>query len=498
MPRRPRSERLRRTWPQRLLITFNVVCILGALVGAASLAYAKREVGQIDRVLLSQSDGFEGSRGLANDDPRNFLIVGADSDDGLDANDPARAGRDGGLVGGIRSDTIMVVRLDPATEQAQVLSFPRDLWVDIPGNSPGRINSALQFGGEQLLIDTIKSNFDIDINHYVQVDFAGFKDLVSILGGVPVWFDTAVRDKQSGLNATGPGCANLDENGALAYVRARHFQYYDEEAGIWRSDPTSDYGRVSRQQDFIKRVIRRAVAKGARNPVTLTNLVEVGIDNIRLDDETTPGDLIDLGLAFRNFDPETLQTFTLPVDETYRGGAAVLDLRTGEAEPILAMFRGTGDVGAGGTVSPAAVSVKVLNGTGVQDQASAASDVLATAGFSVEPPNSAVAVDRTEVHYAPGHEADAALVARYLYADPVLVLDLDATQITVITGPDFGSVILEPRPAGDVPIPTTTTTTAVPADGGETSAPGTVASTTTTTEPKGFVPEAAPIGEDCG
>ena len=496
MSRRPRSERLRRTWPQRLLISFNVVCIVAALVGAASLAYAKREVGQIDRVRLS-SDTFEGSSGLANDDPRNFLIVGADDDDGLDSSDPATAGRDSSLVGGVRTDTIMVVRLDPATEQAKVLSFPRDLWVDIPGSSRGRINSAFQFGGEQLLIDTIKSNFDIDINHYVQVNFAGFKDLVDLLGGVPVWFDTPVRDKQSNLNVEDAGCTTLNAEGSLAYVRARHFQYYDQEAGVWRADPTSDYGRVSRQQDFIKRVIRRAVAKGARNPVTLTNLVEVGIDNIRLDDETTVGDLIDLGLAFRTFDPETLQTFTLPVDEVYRGGAAVLDLRTGEAEPILAMFRGTGEAGAGGTVSPAAVSVKVLNGTGVQDQASEASDVLATAGFSVEPPNSAVAVEQTEVRYLPGHEAEAALVARYLYADPVLVLDLDATQVTVVTGPDFGAAVLEPRPASDIPIPTTTTTTA-PEAAEATTEPEAAGATTTTTEPAGYVPDAAPVGEDCG
>ncbi|MCB0972182.1 MAG: LytR C-terminal domain-containing protein, partial [Acidimicrobiales bacterium] len=129
-----------------------------------------------------------------------------------------------------------------------------------------------------------------------------------------------------------------------------------------------------------------------------------------------------------------------------------------------------------------------------QDQASEASDVLATAGFSMLPPNSAVAVDQTEVHYAPGHEADAALVARYLYADPVLVLDVDATQVTVITGPDFGAAVLDPRPAADVPIPTTTTTTA-PEAVVDPSAPTT---TTTTTEPTGYVPQPPPPGESCG
>ena len=500
MTKRSRGTRLRRTWPQRLLITSNVIFIVAALVGAGSLAYAKRKVGEIDRILLD-AETFDGTSGLASDDPRNFLIVGADSDDGLDANDPARAGRDD-TVAGVRSDTIMIVRLDPKTKQAKVLSFPRDLWVDIPGNSSNRINASLQFGGADLLISTIKANYGIDINHYVQVDFAGFKSLVEQIDGVPVYFATPVRDTQSGLNVETAGCHRLDENSALDYVRSRHLKYYDEERGRWVSDPTSDLGRISRQQDFIKRVLTRAIAQGARNPVKLTDFVETGVSNIDLDEQTTPGDLVDLGQAFRNFDPATLETFSLPVADRYRGGAAVLDLVEGEAEPILAQFRGTGSGETTDGLTPALVAVQVLNGSGTQDQAADATELLATAGFKTDTPSSAAGVGQTEVRYAPGMEEQAVLVARHLFANVLLVPDMDVSQVTVVTGPDFVSSLLEPRPATDISVPTTTTTTAPTTTStvvGDTSSSSTSPATTTTTaEVTGFVPEAAPPGVDCG
>ncbi|WP_421120538.1 LCP family protein [Aquihabitans daechungensis] len=500
MSRRTRARRPHRTWPQRLLISFNVCCIILALVGAGTLAYAKRKVGEIDRYEFSKlSDPT--SPGFDSDQPRNFLLVGADSDDGLAADDPARAGR--GSVGGIRSDTIMVVRVDPKSHEAKVVSFPRDLWVDIPGSGKGRINSSLEFGGPDKLIETIKSNFDIDINHYVQVNFAGFKSLVDQIGGVPVYFATPVKD-QGGLNVTSAGCNTLDGTGALAYVRARHMKYLNENGYYASLDGTSDLGRISRQQDFIKRVLRGAIKKGARNPRTLASLINTGVDNIRLDQGTTAGDLIALGQAFRSFDPNALQTYNLPVTDTVRGGAAVLDLQTGGAEPILAKFRGTGEVGSSGELTPATIAVMVLNGSGTQNQAGEASSLLATAGFKMSEPGSSAGVLRTQVRYAPGMEAQAALVARHLFATPELVADPDVSEITVVTGPDFRSALVEARPEADIPVPTTTTSTTAPTttvDPGASSSSTntTAASTTTSTTAVGYVPGAAPPGEKaCG
>ena len=500
-----REGRLRRTWPQRLVIAFNVVCILAALTTAGTVALAKRKVSEIPRVDLSGT-AFVGTKGLRSADPVNFLVVGADSDDGLAANDPVRKAR--GNVSGIRSDTIMVVRLEPKTGQAKVLSFPRDLWVDIPGHGKGRINQALEFsptGKPALLIATLKQDFRIVVNHYVQVDFAGFKRLVGELGGVPIYFDTPVgdgaREGSSGLRVKNPGCTTLDETGALQYVRSRHFYRIIDGERVY--DRTSDLARIGRQQDFIKRVLRRAVDQGVRNPVKLANFVDIAVNNITLDQQTKPRDLIALGAAFRNFDPSTLGTYGLPVVDTVHGGAEVLDLLEMKAEPILAQFRGTKSSDRPVEVDPATVTVQVRNGTNKTNQAATATSQLASVGFRTEAPDTSPAVMVTQVRYGPGREAQAALVARHLFARATLVPDARATRITVVTGPDFATVLSKARPAADVPVPTTTTTAATSTTTTVVSSTAVRGSTTTspavtTTTGKGFVPDAAPPGVDCG
>lgn len=512
MSERPAGgRRLRRTWPQRLLIAFNTICILTALAGAGLVAYGKRTVAQINRVDIDD-DVIRRATELADGEPQNFLVVGVDSDEGLAADDPVRDGRDAGpeAVGGYRSDTMMLVRLDPEDTKARILSFPRDLWVDIPGQGRNRINSALSFGEESgpgLLIRTIQANFGIDVNHYVQVDFAGFKNLVKQIGGVPVYFDTAVRDPRAGLDVPEPGCVVLDEHQALAYARSRHLQYRTPDGG-WRTDGTSDLGRISRQQDFAQRVLSRAIDKGARNPGTLARMVDNGSKHITLDEFTTPADLLALGSAFRDYDPDTLLRYSLPVADAVRGGAAVLDLVETEAEPILELFRGTGSSGVAPDVEPAEVAVRVVNGSGRANQAGDSTDRLAAAGFQVLSPGDLPAgVGRTEVRYPAGAESKAVLVARYLAADPLLVASAEVSDVTVVTGPDFFAVRDEPVPESEAPpvAGTTTTTTAPevadPADGGATpTAPTTTAPVdpgVPVTEPAGYVPQAPPDA-DCG
>ena len=515
----PAPFRRRHTGAQWAVLVVSIVVIVGCLVGAGVLVYAK---GQLDQTLAvpevavnttgvattttvagdtipSTSSTTPGTFPAIDPQAKNFLITGSDANACVDPGSPWAGAADPARESiGNRTDTIMLLRLDPATNQAAVLSFPRDLWVDIPGSGKGRINSSLEFGGPDKLIETIKANFDIDINHYVQVNFAGFKGLVEQIGGIPVYFDTPVRD-QGGLNVVSAGCNTLDGDGALAYVRARHMKYLNEN-GYWASlDGTSDLGRISRQQDFIKRVLRAAIKKGARNPRTLANLINTGVDNIRLDQGTTAGDLIALGQAFRSFDPNALQTYNLPVVGTVRGGADVLDLQTGGAEPILAKFRGTGEATPDGELTPATVAVLVLNGSGTQNQAADASSILTTAGFKVSEPGSSAGVPQTEVRYAPGMEEQAALVARHLFANVALVPDQDVSEVTVVTGPDFRSALVDARPKEDVPVPTTTTTTTTTAPQSSASSTDGTDATTTSTTVVGYVPGAAPPGEKaCG
>lgn len=515
MSARSDGDRLRRTWPQRLLIVFNSFAIVAALGSAGLVAYGKKTVSNISRVTIA-GPGVQPPTELEPGAPQNFLIVGVDSDEGLAADDPIRDGRDG-TVEGLRSDTIMVVRVDPGAGEARILSFPRDLWVDIPGHGRNRINSAVTYGkdaGPNLLIATLKANFDIDINHYVQVNFAGFKSIVSQIDGVKVYLSHPVRDGRSRLDQPEAGCVTLDADQALAYARSRHLEY--EEDGRWRSDGGSDISRISRQQDFTRRVIRQALKKGATNPATLRRMVDSTVKFIKLDNYTTAKDLIELGVAFRDYDPDELLTFTLPVTRAFHGSADVVDLVESKAEPLLAQFRGTGS--AGGTTAeldPAAVTVRVLNGTGKQNQGARTTDQFTTAGFNVRSPGNDTSSHfvRTEVHYRPGDAGEAAFVARYLSADPVLVADATVEEITVITGDDLAGVRSRPRLADEIETPTTTSSTTprstTPA--GDTNGNGTtdLGSATTTTNPtrngttgpdgpRGFLPSTPPDGSSCG
>ena len=213
--------RLRRTWSQRAVLTVGSLASVSALAMAGTLTLVKVRFDQVPRVDI-QADGFVPAGELASDAPRNILIVGADDASTLDPGSPELAGRED--VGGIRSDTIMLVRLDPAAKTAQILSFPRDLWVDIPGHAPNKINATLEFGGEELLIETLQAEFDLEVNSYVQLDFQGFKRLVDEVDGVPMYFETPVADGSeegsSGLDIATPGCTTLTGEGDADQINA--------------------------------------------------------------------------------------------------------------------------------------------------------------------------------------------------------------------------------------------------------------------------------------
>ncbi|MGH9184645.1 MAG: LCP family protein, partial [Acidimicrobiales bacterium] len=367
----------RRTWPQRLVIGLNLLAILGCLLAVAALVYGYRRVSRIARVelgdVLTSSPALDQADG-AGSGPENFLIVGTDSGERLDPEDPAGIGR----PGGIRSDSIMILRVDPGTGRAALLSLPRDLWVPIAGTGGSqRINSAVNQGGPELLVRTIQGALSIPVHHYVEVDFRGFYDLVDAIGGVPVYFPEPVRDNLSGLDIPEPGCVALDPEMALAYVRARNYEVYRN--GRWRTDPSADLGRITRQQDFVRRALQRAIDRGARNPVVLDNLLDAAVGNLTIDDQLTPGDLVDLASRFRNFSPENLDTYSLPVDDDVVNGAMVLRLREREARPILDRFRGV----EAGVLTPASVLVTVQNGTGQPGAAGTVADDLRAVGFTV-------------------------------------------------------------------------------------------------------------------
>ncbi|MGH9289927.1 MAG: LCP family protein, partial [Acidimicrobiales bacterium] len=363
-----------------MALTLGCICAVGLGASAAGLGYLYRKYERLPRVELSGVlDEASESGG-----PENYLVVGIESAANLDPGDPVRIGR----AGAGKSDTIMILRIDPRERAAKLLSLPRDLWVPITGTGHSRkINAAVEIGGAPLLIRTIDENFGIDIHHYVQVDFAAFRGLVEAIDGVPIYFPYPARDREIGLDIRRRGCVTLDPVQALAFVRSRTYEQLID--GEWELDLSlPDIGRIGRQQAFIRKALSRASERGARNPGTLDRLIDVGLDGITVDQGLTAGDLFDLGRRFRSFDPENLETYSLDAAVTpdVVGDASILRLDEAAAAPVLDVFREPSPSASAseGDVDPASVHLRVLNGTGKPREATDAGAALEAIGFGID------------------------------------------------------------------------------------------------------------------
>lgn len=427
-------------------------------------------------------------RGDDNDpgDPMNVLLVGSDTRATIGASETKSFGNST-QVAGQRSDTIIILHVDPRHERAAMLSIPRDLFVPIAGTKGtcqgtsmrcNRINTAFEGGtpeeGAKNLIATIQDNLGIDIAHYVQVDFVGFRSLVDAVGGVDVYVPSKARDRVTGLRVDTPGCVRFDGNMALAWVRSRNYEYF--ESGRWRTDPTSDFGRIQRQQDFIRRSMKRALQKGARNPVVLQKLVNTGVKNVKIDRGFSPNEMLDLAKRFKSLEPGAVETYTLPTDRQFVGGADVQVLRESEAKAALDKFLGVGlDVvnAPPPKVAPSEVQIRVLNGSGKGGQASEASSALTSAGYNVVGAGDADTFKYTftEIRYGKGQKDKAALVQSQVKGRSKLREDatLRGAEVVLITGSEYaglsaatGATATTPAPSPSAPATSTPSATAKP------------------------------------
>ncbi|MEN9646212.1 MAG: hypothetical protein RL238_2881 [Actinomycetota bacterium] len=354
--------RPRHTTAQKVVLGVNIVLVVACVAGAVGLLYGKRQLDnrlQTAKVEVSTtlaSTGTVSSTTIALDtstttggtfppaDPtaKNFLITGSDANACVDPGSPwANAADQARENIGNRSDTIMVMRVDPATRQAAVLSFPRDLWVKIPGKSKNRINSAYVKDDYSLLASTLYENFGIVIDHYLQVDFCAFKRIVDAVGGVAVPFETPIQDKNVGLNITAAGCHTFSGDEALAYVRSRHLKWIDEN-GKAHEDRASDLGRISRQQDFLRRVLQAALAKGLFDPAIAQALIQSLQTEIVTEEGFTVNDMLRFAGVLRDVDPAGINTYQVEASRLIVSGNDVLEPKIGgeNMQAILAIFQG--------------------------------------------------------------------------------------------------------------------------------------------------------------
>jgi LCP family protein required for cell wall assembly len=276
--------------------------VVALLVAGGSYGYLQYRFDQLTKVKIPSVVP------RVSGQPFNMLVIGSDSRVG----ESSSAFGSSSVVTGQRSDVLMIWHVDPATKQITVMSIPRDTLVSMDGDQSdlgtfNRINSAYN-EGPNLLVQTIEDNFGIPINHVVQVDFAGFQGAVNALGGVWMDFPYPAKDAYSGLDITTPGCQLLNGTEALAVARSRHYYYYAD--GYWQYDGTSDFGRIQRQDAFLRAMIN--AAKSKTNPLTINAFLGSLPQGLVIDDSFSLDELIGLAATFRDFNPAALVTETMP------------------------------------------------------------------------------------------------------------------------------------------------------------------------------------------
>lgn len=467
MARRVRSPRTRsirsnlRAFTHRYVIALGVALVftVGGVVGA-NIAI-DRKFDQISRVDVTLAPADPGTAG-------NFLLIGSDSRAFQSTPEQEEAFGSKDELTGQRSDTIMVVHVEPGSRTSMVVSFPRDLWVDVPGFGESKINAAFN-SGPQTVIDTLQANFGIPINHYIEVDFATFEGIVDAVGRVPVYLPSQARDDYTGFVVPGAGCYQLDGKQALQYVRSRSLEYYDPETGDWNeADAIPDLGRIARQQNFIRRMGSLAYRAALGNPLKASEIADNVIPKLVVDSGLTRSDVYKLVNTFRTVDPadpNSIEMLTLPTyGSTSDDGQSILLPDDPDAEAVLARlrtFEPPPTVPAG--ILPAQVRLRVLNGSGTDGLAASTLDSLQRQfGFAGAGLGNAPRADVTEVRYHPGLEKAGRLVDGYLggagkLSESDAIADAD---VVLVLGADFAGVSAPPGVAAAV---TSSTSTTLPA-----------------------------------
>jgi LCP family protein required for cell wall assembly len=376
-----------------------------------------------------------------DDHPRNVLVLGSDTRVGLSPEEQAAFGTPE-TVGGERTDTIILVHIDPRREKAVVVHFPRDLRVDIPGHGIDKINAAYEYGGPRLTVRTVHAYTGLPIHNYVEVNLAGFQGIVDALGGVRICVDRPMHDKEARLDLPRAGCYTLDGDRALAFVRARHVE----------GDIVPDFSRIARQQQFMRAMMNKLLSVRA---LLDSEVIGEALSNVRTDERLDAGDLLYLGQKLRELaqeDPSGARSLDFRVvpgvpqtigDVSYvvpdPVDAKELFDRLADGRPLARL----GVTLAQTLPSPAVITVRVLAAPGTDPEQADA--ILQRAGFIVLGAQPAPSWgDHSEILFRPGAADRGEVVGRYFPGIPrreALASTLGEAEVALVMADDFTSVI---------------------------------------------------------
>lgn len=282
--RRRREGKRRNPLVVALLVLFTMALIVAVALGGFALYLTNKFDNNVTRSSLLP-DGERATRAASAGDAQNILLLGSDS-------------RTKELRSGARADVIQLVHVPNDRKSLQVIHFPRDLYVDIPGRGKNKINAAYAFGGAPLLVQTLEQLLGVRIDNVAAIGFDGFKQLTNTVGGVQVNVDQP--STSDGYTFT-PGTMQMNGDQALAFVRERK-----QLAG-------GDIDRGKRQQAWMKGLMSKVLNTGTlTNPVKLSGMVDDVSKNLVVDESFSTGDMRSLAFSLRGVRQADITFMTAP------------------------------------------------------------------------------------------------------------------------------------------------------------------------------------------
>ena len=287
-PQRPKRKK-KKVW-RKILVALLVIVILGVLgVGLYLWNVGRTFDNNANKLTDEQIFGTERPDDQKEDGGTNILLLGSDEPmDQVDVNDSR----------GLRSDTIMVMHIPESGSNVQVMSIPRDSWVDIEGHGKAKINSALSTGGLPLAVSTISDFIGTELDHVAIIDFEGFKALTDSLGGVTVNSEQSFEKNGYTFDK---GENVLDGDEALTFVRER------------KSFQDGDFQRARNQQAFIRGLTNEIIsADTLSNPKKIQNMVKDFSPYMYVDSGLDAQYISATAFAMRDVRPGDIEFFTSP------------------------------------------------------------------------------------------------------------------------------------------------------------------------------------------
>jgi LCP family protein required for cell wall assembly len=395
-------------------------------------------------------------RPAADAKAENFLLVGSDTRAGANGvYNAAKGSQD--FTSGQRSDTMMLVHVPSGSAKASIISFPRDSWVTIPqwtdtkgGHHPehkAKLNAAFAEGGSPLLVATLERLSGIRVNHVVQIDFTGFKNMVNALGGLDVCVKTTRNDHDSGDFLTAGSTHHINGDQALAFVRDR------------KGLPGGDIDRIADQQYFLSKMLHKVLSAGTlTDPAKLYSFARAAAKSMTTDNGFGISQMKTLATRLHSIDPAHVTFLQVPIlnSNARVGGQSVVELdsanlpavfaamKDNTAQPKVAKTSGSAapkTPSAPLTVAPAKIRVRVSNGSGRSHLAVQTAQNLKDGGFTALTSGNAASTPTSIVYYGTGR-ADSARTLAAAVPGSVIKLKTSLTStLELVIGDNFTSVV---------------------------------------------------------